>query len=750
MSSGAPAASRNRPSLRSRRPRVLLLWPGEMGGGGGSFGAPQLVILGSYLQARTRAEVAIRDLQMERAFGPVSLPRLLAGPDGRGYDVIGISVYSSFDFLKCQAIAEAAKARWPAAWIVAGGYHPSARPLDFIYPGSPFDVCVIGEGERPMVKLIEAFEGGEKMHGVILGPEPIEDLAELPLSDYSLLERYRSVARGRASQTLIYLSRGCPFDCSFCMERAKREVSWRPLPVEQAIEELRILHRFLDLRDWTLFVSDALFGMRQSWRRALLEALAQAQLPVEKIWMLIRVDLVEDEDLRLFDAAGASLGFGLESGDPRMLSILRKAGRLESYLERVERVGAWTRERGVPFGANVIVGHPGETEESIERSAAFARRLFLDPKGTTGFLSVDPFRLYPGSPVQAEAERYTERFGTVFHRPEWWQDGDPEFLSEWIDPSEGLPWEARERLMVQHFGPILAAIESNFVYSGAARPYFLRSIRTQVRNMGASYRLHYRGRYYAWKRYLGAGAEAWAERRVDPALRRICGELRREAFAPIAETLGLGPDDPIRRAIERVPRERFVPLDALGSSARDQPIALDAQGHSSVSAMHAYARSFALAAIGSADRVLDLGGGLGYGAALLAALVGPEGSVLSVELEPRLAAEAARNLEGTGARAVCGDALDPRSWQVQPEELDAIVVGFCLEATPPWLPLLREGARIVAPLRCDRGQRLARWIAPSPEPELFEDVLYVPQRSEALEGAPEPPRGRSDPAEGLE
>ena len=49
-------------------------------------------------------------LTMERAFGAVSLPKLLAGDDGRGYDVIALGLYSSFDYLKCVAIAEAARA----------------------------------------------------------------------------------------------------------------------------------------------------------------------------------------------------------------------------------------------------------------------------------------------------------------------------------------------------------------------------------------------------------------------------------------------------------------------------------------------------------------------------------------------------------------------------------------------------------------------------------------------------------------
>ena len=57
-----------------------------------------------------------------------------------------------------------------------------------------------------------------------------------------------AIARNVASQAQLYLSRGCPFDCAFCMERAKRDVRWRAYSVERAVEEVVRLHAWLDLR----------------------------------------------------------------------------------------------------------------------------------------------------------------------------------------------------------------------------------------------------------------------------------------------------------------------------------------------------------------------------------------------------------------------------------------------------------------------------------------------------------------------
>lgn len=714
--------------------RVLLLWPGTDGAAAGNFGVPQLVLLGTYLRARTGARVEIRDLVAEAALGAVSLESLLAGDDGRGYDVIALSIYSSFDHLKCEAIAAMARRSWPDAVIVCGGYHPSARPLDYVSEDSPFDVCVVGEGERPLVQVVASVAGGAPLRKVTLGPEAIDDLDELPPSDWSLLARYRGVARRIAAQAQVYLSRGCPFDCAFCMERAKREVSWRPLSVERALAEVESLHRFLDLRGWTLYFGDALFGMRKSWRREFLAGLARLSLPVDKYWLLIRVDLVEDEDLRLFAAANCGLGFGLESGDERQLATIRKSGRLDTYLEQMRMIAARARELDVPWGANVICGHPGETPGTLERSAAYLAALFGDPRGTTGFLSVDPFRLYPGSPIDADRGYYERTFGTRFHRPRWWEDGDPEFLSEWVDPSSELDYLGREELQDRLLTPVLARIEDNFVYRGPAREYFVRAIRSQLAYASSRERIHAFDRYYAWHRYLGRRSQGERTRRSHRALAEVARALRSERRPEVAEAAGVAIDDPLLAAIEAVPRELFVPLDEVEASTRDVAVALDDSGQSTVSAMHAYARAFRLLDIGAGDRVLDLGAGTGYGAALLRELVGPAGEVVSVEIEPALSARARELLAGREVRWLEGDALDPETWRRHAGDFHKVVVGFALDGLPArWLAALRPGAVIVAPVRRDGVLRLvrARHRGEFFDEEPLEEVHYVAARRPA-------------------
>ncbi|HEY4116612.1 MAG TPA: methyltransferase domain-containing protein, partial [Byssovorax sp.] len=456
-----------------------------------------------------------------------------------------------------------------------------------------------------------------------------------------------------------------------------------------------------------------------------------------QIWLLIRVDMVDDEDLRLFRDARCGLGFGLESGDPRMLATARKAGRLETYLDRMRHVAGKARELDVPWGANVIVGHPGETEESMRTSAAFMREIFLDPRGTTGFLSIDPFRFYPGSPIDAERAAYEASTGARFHRPAWWHDGDPEFLSEWVDPSHELDYRRRGALERELFGPIVREIPRHFVHRGPAVDYFERAIVDQIALQGPDRHLHDAERYYAWKSYLGQGKRGGAERDVDVELAAVCREVRARALP--------GACDPgVRDALDVIPRERFVPLTEIAASVRDEAIPLDGSGLATVSAMHAYALTYALADVGVGARVLDLGAGTGYGAALLARLVGPSGRVHAVEIDPKLARRAAVLLApSVHVEVVVGDALAPVA---DAGGFDRVVFGFAIAALPTWLEALGEGAVVVAPIAQGGEQHLTRFVRGSIgwSSTRHDRVIYVPARTSApVEGpapTPEPAR----------
>lgn len=708
------------------RPRVLLLWPGGLFGGGANFGVPQMLSIASVLQKHSEAIVDVVDLDIERAFGRVDLRKILSP----GYDLVGISCYSSYDYLKVMAIGAEVKRLLPKAWLVTGGYHASARPGDFNVEDSPIDFVAVGDGEGPMLRLVKALESGKRPLMRVVGPESLRD-PNVTDYDWSLLARYQPVARKVASQAEIYLSRGCPYDCAFCMERAKRDVSWRALEPDRAVEEIHRLDRFLDLSSWTLFVADALFGMKSRWRKAFLEALARRPSRARKIWLLIRVDLIDREDLELMARANVSPGFGLESGDPAHLKRIRKAGKLDDYLDHMLEVASWARELGVPFGANVIVGHPGETEQSMRTSAAYLEKLFLgDPSGTTGFLSVDPFRLYPGSPIDEEIDDWVAATGMRVHRYPWWHDGDQDFLAEWVDPSDTLDFRRTLSLKRELFDPILRQIPQRYVYDGPAVDYYRRAMDEQVELTQPKRYLHTLGMWHLWRGLTG-------EVRQDDGLpKRVAldddlTQIAREARCDTLAEEGIAPPGRLAEALVEVPRERFVDHEHIGASARDIALPLSEDGGSTISAMHAYVLGFEALGLGEGDALVDLGGGTGYGAALASELVGPTGQVLSIEIEPSLEDHARQNLAACGqARFVVGDAHDTERWQGARK----VYVGFALPSLPAaWLAALADGGQLVAPIASEAGQIMTLFHKRGEQVSetALGRVIYVPDRSQA-------------------
>lgn len=698
------------------RPRALLLWPGGLFQGGANFGAPQLLAIAASMKAAADIDVDVVDLDIERVFGKVDLRALVER--GGPYDIVGISCYSSYDYLKVMELGARIRELLPRAWLATGGYHASARPDDFTGEGSPFDFVVVGDGEGPMARLAQARVSGKRPLLKVLGPESVGDPGSMPAIDWELLTRYRPVARKVASQAEIYLSRGCPYDCAFCMERAKRDTSWRALEPLRAIEEMHRLDRFLDLSSWTLFIADALFGMKVAWRRTFLEELARRPVRARKVWLLVRLDLLEREDLELMARANVAPGFGLESGDPDQVRRIRKVGRLSDYLDQMMRVAGWAKELGVPWGANVIVGHPGETEQTLRTSARYLTRLF--EHGTTGFLSVDPFRLYPGSPIDEERADWEAKTGMRVHRYPWWHDGDQDFLAEWVDPSAELDFRRAHELRYELFTPIVRGIQQRFSYGGHARDYFLRAIDEQVELLDPRRAARTMALDRMWRELAADdGAPARIALPDDEELARWQRAARIEAL----RARKLEPEtDPVVAAVRDVPRERFVGLDALPEVHRDIALPLDEDGRATVSAMHAYVMQLRALDVRAGDDIVDLGGGTGYGAAIAACVVGDEGRVTTIEIDGKLSARASEALaDRANVKVVCADAHDVALWRGAKK----VMVGFDVGEIPQaWIDALGPDGRLVCPVS---GELV---VADAKGRRSLDPVRYVRDRSE--------------------
>ncbi len=167
----------------------------------------------------------------------------------------------------------------------------------------------------------------------------------------------------------------------------------------------------------------------------------------------------------------------------------------------------------------------------------------------------------------------------------------------------------------------------------------------------------------------------------------------------------------VRRAFLAVPRERFLPEvaehEGLERVYQNQAIVtvkdergVPASSSSQPSLMAAMLEQLDLRA---GHRVLEVGAGTGYNAALLAKLVGARGRVVSVELDPATARGARRALASvkSGARVVRGDGRD--GWPLA-APYDRIIVTASTPAVPAvWHEQLVDGGLLELPLRLARA-----------------------------------------------
>jgi protein-L-isoaspartate(D-aspartate) O-methyltransferase len=161
-------------------------------------------------------------------------------------------------------------------------------------------------------------------------------------------------------------------------------------------------------------------------------------------------------------------------------------------------------------------------------------------------------------------------------------------------------------------------------------------------------------------------------------------------------------DDPrVLAAIRGVPRERFVPAD-LQKEAWDN-IALPIGSEQTISQPLVVARMCELLALRGDERVLDVGTGSGYHAAVLARLTA---HVWSIEVHPELTERAAASLAGAGIENVTLLTGDGSLGHPEAAPYDAVNVAAAMASVPPALPAqLAEGGRLVGPVD-DGDQRL--------------------------------------------
>lgn len=300
-------------------------------------------------------------------------------------------------------ICEGAKAAVPGCITMVGGPHATALPARTLDEFAGIDIAVKGEGEYTACEVARAVRESDRpscrdIPGVAWrdGTEvvdnsdrpPIEDLDGLPLPAWELFPK-------PAGGWGIYASRGCPFQCAFCMRVLGGKVRLRN--TASVIDEIEALHGRLG-QDSGWF-QDETFDVNRRWAGELLDAMLERRERTGVVWHWkanSRVNLADAGRYAKMKAAGCRVvDFGIESGSQQVLDRISKSIRLPQALNAVRMA----REAGLKTNAFFIVGHPGETWSTALETARFAARLNTDS------IAVGVMVPYPGTRIWEMAKQ---------------------------------------------------------------------------------------------------------------------------------------------------------------------------------------------------------------------------------------------------------------------------------------------------------------------------------------------------------
>lgn len=368
---------------------------------------PRLLVTLPYIAAALRAEgheVEILDLLLARTT-PDKIERRMARLRPQ---LVGITSVTLNHHIASN-IAEVVRKCDERVPIVMGGHHVSFE-IDGSFRDLPaLDYIVIGEGEHAMIDLAAALEGRRDLRDVAglalrepgtgrivrtaVRPPPHDlDAVPSPARDLVPLARYLAFD----SHASVITSRGCPYSCVFCSapQWTGRAVRYRTPSL--CVDEIEDLAR---LGFTEITIEDDLFTLYRKHFVAVCDELVRRNTGIQ--WNAFsRVDTITPEIVEIMARAGCqTICFGVESGSQEILDRVKK----KSNLQLVKDAMRMSRDAGIHSLASFIIGLPGETEETLRQTVAFANELHQEFGSLYGFHILAPF---PGSEVRERAADY--------------------------------------------------------------------------------------------------------------------------------------------------------------------------------------------------------------------------------------------------------------------------------------------------------------------------------------------------------
>ncbi|HBH01299.1 MAG: radical SAM protein [Candidatus Rokubacteria bacterium RBG_16_73_20] len=328
----------------------------------------------------------------------------------RDTDVIGFSAMFSGEWPVQRELIAATRREFPKAVIVAGGEHITALPEYSLHDCPALDVCVRGEGEHTFLELLECLSEGRDL-GTVNGiayldgdgrfrandhMPRIRELARIPWPDWpeGYLEKFWAAGKsyGIASERdmPLLVSRGCPYQCTFCSSPQMWTTLYRLRDADDVIAEIEHYRTRYAITSLQLYDLTAI--TKKSWTVEFANKLTARGIDLK--WSLpsgTRSEALDHETLGLLKRTGCSyLVYAPESGSPNTLQMIKK----KIQLPRITASILEAKRQGIVVRTNLIIGFPHETRRDVFQTIRYG--LMLAARGADE-VSINILSPYPGS-----------------------------------------------------------------------------------------------------------------------------------------------------------------------------------------------------------------------------------------------------------------------------------------------------------------------------------------------------------------
>src|SRR3989338_1138889 len=362
--------------------------------------------------------------------------------------IVGITSMTGPQILDALEISKIAKGHGvKVAW---GGIHASLTPKQTL-ENEYIDFVICGEAELTFHELVKALDKNlplENVNGlwykengqIKANPQrndiKLEDLPRLPYYLVEDMEKYIQIkeTRGNRRSINIFTSRGCPNKCTYCFNQKFNKGYWRQMSAKRAIEEIRYVVEKFKLEN--IFILDDNFFFNIPRTKEIAQGIMDMNLDFTWDVLGAEIDTLRRVDRDYIDFLAKSrcksLLFGIESGSPRILKLIKKNMAVEDVLY----VNKMLKGSGLKAYYSFMSGFPTETDEDLKMTVSLMLRL-KEENPNIEYGTVKPVIVYPG----------TELFDVALK--EGYQP--PKRLEDWAHVTWGnysklnYPWLSKKR-----------------------------------------------------------------------------------------------------------------------------------------------------------------------------------------------------------------------------------------------------------------------------------------------------------------